>query len=98
MQTCPKCQSQNVHRSQLRSKWEEWRKRITDKRLFRCQECQWRGWAPDAGPNFTDVQRAMAERALAPDPPNLRDTELSRVAKLAAPDMHKLDKFEEPQV
>ncbi len=72
MQQCPKCKSEDVHRSRAKSRWEQWRKEITGKRPYRCQACGWRGWGPDMGPKFDDVEREMAERALAPDPPNLK--------------------------
>jgi predicted RNA-binding Zn-ribbon protein involved in translation (DUF1610 family) len=97
MQTCPKCQSQKVHRSRSRGKWEEWRRHITGKRLYRCPDCQWRGWALDSGPHFSDVDRTAAERALAPEPPNLQGTELARTKTAEPPDLKKLDSFTEPQ-
>lgn len=75
---CPKCKSEAVRRSRSRSRWEQWRKEITQKRPFRCAECGWRGWAVDEEPKFSDVERKMAERALAPDPPNLAGTALAR--------------------
>src|SRR5262249_35813753 len=75
---CPKCKSERAHRSHSRSRWEAWRREITGKRLFRCAECGWRGWAVDSGPTFSDVERAAAERALAPTPPNLSKTALAR--------------------
>jgi len=67
---CPKCQS-NAHRSRSRSRWEQWRKGITGKRPYRCSACGVRFWAPDEGPTFSDDTRAIADRILAPDPPNL---------------------------
>jgi hypothetical protein len=32
----------------------------------------------DVGPKFSELERAIAERALAPDPPNLKGTALAR--------------------
>lgn len=75
---CPQCKSESAHRSRSRSRWERWRKEITGKRPYRCPDCGWRGWAPDEGPQFSDVERAVAERALAPEPPNLAGTALAR--------------------
>ena len=75
---CPKCHSDSGHRSRSRSRWEQWRKEITGKRPYRCSECGSRWWAVDEGPRFSDDERAVAERALAPDPPNLAGTMLAR--------------------
>ena len=41
---CPGCGSIHLHRSHVRKISERVRKRLTDKRLFRCDECGWRGW------------------------------------------------------
>lgn len=41
---CPSCGSFHLHRSHVRKITERVRKRLTDKRLFRCEECGWRGW------------------------------------------------------
>ena len=41
---CPGCGSMRLHRSHVRKISERVRKRLTDKRLFRCEECGWRGW------------------------------------------------------
>lgn len=41
---CPSCRSSNVHRSKARTLAERIRKIHTDKRLYRCQACGWRGW------------------------------------------------------
>ncbi len=43
-QCCPTCGSQHLHRSHSRKMVERMRKRLTEKRLFRCEECGWRGW------------------------------------------------------
>ena len=79
MEACRKCNSKDIHRSRAKSKWEHWRKNVTGKRTFRCRACGWRGWGYDSGPVFSDAEREAAERALAPEPPNLKDTALSRV-------------------
>ena len=41
---CPTCGSSPLMRSHARSIVEELRKRISSRRLFRCQACGWRGW------------------------------------------------------
>jgi predicted RNA-binding Zn-ribbon protein involved in translation (DUF1610 family) len=78
MQKCPKCGSEEVHRSRAKTRWETWRKEITGKRPYRCHKCGWRGWGVDTGPRFNDLEKEIAERALAPDPPNLKGTLLMR--------------------
>lgn len=82
MQQCPKCSSDRIHRSRSKSRWERWRKAVTGKRAFRCNACGWRGWGVDEGPTFAEVERAIAERARVPEPPNLGRAGLARdVAK-----------------
>lgn len=94
---CPKCKSPSGHRSRSRSRWEQWRKEITGKRPYRCTGCGARWWARDEGPQFSDAERDLAERALAPDPPNLAGTMLARgkpqirEVDLAALDRHPHD-------
>ncbi len=43
---CPACGSFKVHRSHVRKLIERVRKRLTQKRLYRCEDCGWRGWSP----------------------------------------------------
>src|ERR1041384_5068805 len=88
---CPKCSADSVHRSRTRSRWERWRKEITGKRPYRCTVCGWRGWAREQGPQVADAQRA-AERALAPEPPNLAGTVLARDTSPHNVDHAKLDR------
>jgi FlaA1/EpsC-like NDP-sugar epimerase len=52
---CPGCRSKALHRSRARTLSERVRRNYSGKRLFRCEDCQWRGWlipldfgAPDA--------------------------------------------------
>ncbi len=54
-----------------------WRKEITGKRPYRCADCGWRGWAPDSGPRFTAAEIYSSSRAIAPAPPNLKETALA---------------------
>jgi UDP-GlcNAc:undecaprenyl-phosphate GlcNAc-1-phosphate transferase len=42
---CPSCSSREVFRSKARSLYEKLRKAHTPKRIFRCHDCGWRGWA-----------------------------------------------------
>jgi hypothetical protein len=84
MDHCPKCQSQNIHRSRSRSRWDVWRKEITGKRQFRCHACNWRGWGIDARPNVVEAEREATARALAPQPPNLQGTALAREERRAS--------------
>jgi predicted RNA-binding Zn-ribbon protein involved in translation (DUF1610 family) len=49
MDICPKCHSQRVHRSRIRSAIERARRALTGKAPFRCPACGWRGWAFDFG-------------------------------------------------
>jgi hypothetical protein len=41
---CPTCGSRPLTRSHARTIGEELRKRMSSRRLFRCQACGWRGW------------------------------------------------------
>lgn len=78
MHHCPKCKSSDTHRSRAKSTLETWRKQITGRRLYRCSHCGWRGWSVDLGPKFGNLVTEIAERALAPDPPNLKGSALDR--------------------
>jgi len=97
MHKCPKCHSAALHRSRSKSKWEAWRKHVTGKRPYRCSECKWRGWGPNELVSSMDAfSRAAAERALAPDPPNLMASGLGPSAKRPAIDFDRLDAFDQP--
>ncbi len=78
MRKCPRCKSGDIHRSRAKSKWENWRKRITNRRPYRCRACGWRGWAFETESTFTDAEREAAERAIVPELPNLQGTTLAR--------------------
>jgi FlaA1/EpsC-like NDP-sugar epimerase len=43
-EACPKCQSVALHRSRARTLSERVRRNYSAKRLFRCADCDWRGW------------------------------------------------------
>jgi FlaA1/EpsC-like NDP-sugar epimerase len=70
-QPCPHCKSLRVHRSKSRTILERARRNFTAKRLFRCDDCGWRGWliplefgdaepvAPAAAPDLTMLDEAV---------------------------------------
>lgn len=41
---CPSCGEGAIARSRARTPGEHIRKRLTDRRLYRCKSCGWRGW------------------------------------------------------
>jgi hypothetical protein len=41
---CPLCASHQTSRANARTFRERFWKRFTKKRLFRCRDCEWRGW------------------------------------------------------
>jgi FlaA1/EpsC-like NDP-sugar epimerase len=43
-QPCPRCQSHRLHRSRSRTLAERVRRSLTNRRLYRCDDCNWRGW------------------------------------------------------
>jgi len=77
MRQCPHCNSNRVHRSRSRTRWERWRKQITGKAAYRCVDCDWRGWAPDTG--SSTVIGIVADPF--PEPPNLQDSPLARTER-----------------
>ena len=42
---CPACRARTLRRSHGRTMAERVRKKLTQKRLFRCEDCGWRGWS-----------------------------------------------------
>ncbi len=90
MRRCPKCNSDDIHRSRPKSMWEEWRKEVTGKQPYRCQSCGWRGWDFSFGPQFDYHDVESAARALAPDPPNLKGTALAH-SEVKAPELNLTD-------
>lgn len=90
MPHCPNCKSKSVHRSRSRNQLERWRKAITHKLLYRCRNCNWRGWQT---PVFTDEDGdRVHSRSTAPDPPNLQGTPLARTdVEVARVDLKALD-------
>src|SRR4051812_2858930 len=43
-QPCPSCKHSAAYRSRARNAFERYHKIRTHKRLFRCEDCGWRGW------------------------------------------------------
>jgi FlaA1/EpsC-like NDP-sugar epimerase len=43
-QLCPECGSSRIHRSRVRNLPERVRRNFSARRLFRCDDCSWRGW------------------------------------------------------
>jgi len=65
---------------------------LTGKRPYRCSSCGWRGWAKDSGPRFSPDQIEASSRAIASDPPNLKETLLAREKRQPNDvDLSKLD-------
>ena len=91
MNHCPNCNSKFIRRSRTRSRWERWRKEITDKRPYRCRACDWRGWM---AVGLTEQDLATShDRSMAPDPPNLGGTVLARAEPRAQVNLKALDQF-----
>ena len=91
MPHCPKCQSKELRRSRTKNRWERWRREITNKRLYRCRACNWRGWLM-IGLTLQDREGSHG-RAMASDPPNLAGTLLARPDPRLQMDLKKLDRF-----
>jgi FlaA1/EpsC-like NDP-sugar epimerase len=62
-QECPQCKGGRVHRSKARSMFERLQREFKDERLYRCDECGWRGWLM---PLVSSGGEAVAEQP-APD-------------------------------
>jgi hypothetical protein len=92
MHRCPRCDSHKVQCSRTRFRWEVWRRQVTGKRPYRCANCGWRGWGPDAGPSFSPDQIEASSRVTAPDPPDFKEVSLAR-EKSQPPDVD-LSKFD----
>jgi len=66
MEKCPKCQSKRVRRSRTRPGLERVRRTLTGKAPFRCQDCNWRGWAFDFGDSHATM--GLGGQPDGPDP------------------------------
>ena len=91
MRKCPKCQSDNIHRSRPRTIWEWLRKKITHKRSYRCHACEWRGWGADRGPTFGEGELAAAARAVAATAPHVGDAGARPAGRRAEINLDELD-------
>ena len=76
MNACPRCGSNRVHRSRARTFWERFRRDFSQKRLFRCDACLWRGWGVDTG----ERRAALPDQVHETDPPDFKaiDAALAR--------------------
>ena len=50
MQKCPKCDSEQIHRSRAKGRMEQMRKFLSFSRPHRCRGCGWRGWGAETPP------------------------------------------------
>jgi hypothetical protein len=66
--------------------WEAWRRKITGKRPYRCQDCHWRGWAVDWGSACAEYWNFGAA-----EPPNLGTIGLAPEERRTGPDLEALD-------
>ena len=62
-QPCVRCKNGTLRRSRARSQWERIRKEFTGARLFRCEQCNWRGWVVP----IVDAAPMPIEQSAAPD-------------------------------
>jgi hypothetical protein len=70
-QPCPNCESLRLRRSKSRSLAERVRRNFSAMRLFRCEDCNWRGWliplefgaaeaaTPTVAPDLTGLDEAV---------------------------------------
>jgi UDP-GlcNAc:undecaprenyl-phosphate GlcNAc-1-phosphate transferase len=52
---CPSCGERELRRSKARSTFERLRRAHTTKRIFRCHNCGWRGWATPCDMSSGDI-------------------------------------------
>ena len=80
-QPCPHCGSSRLHRSRARNLPERVRRNFSARRLFRCDDCEWRGWLipldfgdfdPIVGPDTPDL--GSLDVAMHSARPSLRPT------------------------
>jgi UDP-GlcNAc:undecaprenyl-phosphate/decaprenyl-phosphate GlcNAc-1-phosphate transferase len=87
-QICPSCKRGVAFRSKARNAFERFRKVRTQKRIYRCEQCGWRGWLmpldftpepmplPSAGPDFDLLDIAIQPPAAKPVPISLEALDL----------------------
>jgi hypothetical protein len=92
MDRCPKCGGRNIHASRARSIWDRWRKSISRKRPHRCPTCGWRGWADVTAPKFDEQNVKDFARAIASEPPDLKETFFARRDETRTIDLKELDR------
>jgi UDP-GlcNAc:undecaprenyl-phosphate GlcNAc-1-phosphate transferase len=68
---CGRCGSRNLHRSRAKGVYERFRKVHTPARLFRCDDCGWRGWLLplDRGTPFDEIGKTDLRSLDAAFPP-----------------------------
>jgi hypothetical protein len=64
-QECPACKAGRVHRSKARNMLERLQRDLKEERLYRCDECGWRGW-------LTPLVYSSGEAVADHDTPDLR--------------------------
>jgi hypothetical protein len=71
---CPKCGSQRVRLSRLRSIFERLRRAVTEKQPYRCHGCNYRAWYAIQLPHAAKPDREPADlRTSDPAPPVTTD-------------------------
>lgn len=70
-QRCPVCESYTLFRSRVKKVAERVQKHLTNKRLFRCQDCGWRGWMQVLEVNIHHALPASTLRLPTLDPVDL---------------------------
>jgi hypothetical protein len=63
-QPCPSCQARRLYRSKARTLRERIRRKVSARRLYRCTNCDWRGW-------LIPLQFSDGEAVEPSSPPNL---------------------------
>ena len=91
MHMCPKCASEDIHRSHTRSTWEAWRKAITGKRPYRCLACDWRGWGPDFGARFGELGEPLVAEPTVPESTHQSEPATRTNPPLSGADLSRLD-------
>ena len=65
---CPRCGSQDIHHSRLRTWLERARWRLTGRVPYRCHDCEWRGWRSEpvavAGDMIRRIHRDLTDAEL----------------------------------
>src|SRR5512140_2992114 len=59
---CPKCKKYSLQRSKVHNRYEDFRKRYSSARPYRCQECGWRGWLKEKELSYPSNKELMELR------------------------------------